>query len=255
MATTTDGIARRPDPDRLGQLEEERSFLLRSLNDLDREHDAGDIDDIDYTTLRDGYTARAAAVLKAIESEQSALPRKPPRNLRLGGLWTVAVVVVAVIAGVLVAWASGDRLPGDSSSGDIAQNVTAKLAEARSLQASDLKGAIQRYDEVLQVEPDNPEALAYRGWLVTLVGSQANATDLVQKGEASLKRAMQVAPTYADPFCFEAIVRFRMFGDAAGASAPVQQCLALNPPQVVLGLVQGLKDEIDAAAGSSTTAP
>ncbi len=254
MSTTaTDG--RGPGADRLGELEEERAFLLRSLDDLDREHDAGDIDETDYVTLRDGYTARAAAVLRAIESAQAALPAKKPRNWRRIALWGAIVVVVAVAAGVLVAWASGDRLPGDTSSGDIAQNVTAKLAEARSLQASDLKGAIQRYDEVLQVEPDNAEALAYRGWLVALVGAQGNATDLVQKGEQSLQRAMQVAPTYADAFCFDAIVRFRMFADAAGASAPVQQCLALNPPQEVLGLVQGLKQEIDAAAGSTTTAP
>ena len=102
-----------------------------------------------------------------------------------------------------------------------------KLAEARSLQASDLKGAIQRYDDVLQVEPDNAEALAYRGWLVALVGSQGNATDLVQKGEQSLQRAMQVAPNYADAFCFEAIVRFRMFSDAAGASA--RRCTSASP--------------------------
>jgi hypothetical protein len=239
--------------DRLAELEEERAFLLRSLDDLDREHDAGDIDETDFVTLRDGYTARAAAVLRAIESEQAALPTRRPRNWRRISLWAAVVVAVAVAAGVLVAWASGDRLPGDTSSGDIAQNVTAKLAEARSLQASDLKGAIQRYDEVLQVEPDNAEALAYRGWLVSLVGAQANAADLVQKGEESLQRAMQVAPSYADAFCFEAIVRFRMFADAAGASAPVQQCLALNPPQEVLGLVQGLKQEIDAAVGGSTT--
>jgi hypothetical protein len=256
MSTTaTDGTGRAADPDRSGELEEERAFLLRSLDDLDREHDAGDIDETDYTTLRDGYTARAAAVLRAIESAQAARPSKGRRNWRRIALWVAVVVVVAVAAGVLVAWASGDRLPGDTSSGDIAQNVTAKLAEARSLQASDLKGAIQRYDEVLQVEPDNAEALAYRGWLVALVGAQANATDLVQKGEQSLLRAMQVAPTYADGFCFDAIVRFRMFNDAIGASAPVQQCLALNPPQEVLGLVQGLKQEIDAAAGSTTTAP
>jgi len=251
--STTDG--RRADLDRLAELEEERSFLLRSLDDLDREHEAGDIDETDYTTLRDGYTARAAAVLRAIESERAALPSRPRRNWRRIALWTAVVVLVAVAAGVLVAWASGDRLPGDTSSGDIAQNVTAKLAEARSLQASDLKGAVQRYDEVLQVEPDNPEALAYRGWLVALVGAQANASDLVQKGEQSLRRAMQVAPSYADAFCFEAIVRFRMLADAAGASAPVRQCLALDPPQDVLGLVQGLKQEIDGAvAGSTTTA-
>ena len=240
-------MATRADPDRLAELEEERSFLVRSLDDLDREHEAGDIDDADYATLRDGYTARAAAVLRAIESQQAALPPKRPRRIGRILAWGAAVVAVAVLAGVLVAWASGDRLPGDTSSGDIAESVTSKLAEARSLQSSDLKGAVQRYDEVLKVEPDNAEALAYRGWLVALVGSQANATDLIQSGEESLQRAMQVAPTYADPFCFEAIVRFRMFNDAAGASAPVDRCLALNPPQEVVGLVQGLKAEIDAA--------
>jgi tetratricopeptide (TPR) repeat protein len=246
----------KPDPDRLAELEDERSFLLRSLDDLDREHEAGDIDDADYTTLRDGYTARAATVLRAIESQQAALPPKRPRNWRRIGLWSAGLLVVAVLAGVLVAWASGDRLPGDSSSGDIAESVTSKLAEARALQASDLKGAIQRYDEVLKVEPDNAEALTYRGWLVTLVGTQANATDLIQSGEQSLQRAMQVAPSYADPFCFEAIVRFRVGNDPAAAATAVNQCLALNPPQQVLGLVQGLKAEIDAAlAGSTTTSP
>jgi len=246
----------RPDPDRLAELEDERSFLLRSLDDLDREHDAGDIDDADYTTLRDGYTARAATVLRAIESQQAALPPKRRRDWKRIGLWSATLLAVAVVAGVLVAWASGDRLPGDTSSGNIAESVTSKLAEARALQATDLKGAIQRYDEVLKVEPDNAEALTYRGWLVTLVGSQANATDLVQSGEQSLQRAMQVAPSYADPFCFEAIVRFRIGNDPPGASSAVNQCLALNPPQQVLGLVQGLKVEIDAAvAGSTTTSP
>ncbi len=249
-------MATETDPDRLAELEEERAFLLRSLDDLDREHEAGDIDDADYTTLRDGYTARAATVLRALESHHAALPPKRPRNHTRLALWAGVLVVVAVLAGMLVAWASGDRLPGDTSSGDIAESVTSKLAEARSLQGTDLKGAIQRYDEVLRVEPDNAEALAYRGWLVTLVGSQAGAQDLVQSGEQSLQRAMQVAPNYADPFCFEAIVRFRVGNDPAGASAAVDRCLALNPPQQVLGLVQNLKAEIDAAlAGSTTTSP
>lgn len=50
----------------LRQLTERREFLLESLRDLDDEHRAGDIDDADYTTLRADYTARAAAVLKAL---------------------------------------------------------------------------------------------------------------------------------------------------------------------------------------------
>ena len=49
------------DPDSLAHLEEEREFLLRSLRDLEREREAGDIDDDDYRTLHDDYTARAAS--------------------------------------------------------------------------------------------------------------------------------------------------------------------------------------------------
>jgi hypothetical protein len=48
-------------------LEEERGFLLRSLEDLDAELAAGDIAGADYEMLRDRYTARAAAVLRALE--------------------------------------------------------------------------------------------------------------------------------------------------------------------------------------------
>ena len=40
------------DLDELAGLEEQRAFLLRSLRDLEREHDAGDIDEADYETLK-----------------------------------------------------------------------------------------------------------------------------------------------------------------------------------------------------------
>jgi hypothetical protein len=41
-------------PDELALLEEERRFLLRSIDDLDREQAAGDVDDADYAAVRDG---------------------------------------------------------------------------------------------------------------------------------------------------------------------------------------------------------
>jgi hypothetical protein len=50
------------------ELAEERDFLLRSLADLDAEREAGDIDEHDYGTLRDGYTSRAAAVLRTLDA-------------------------------------------------------------------------------------------------------------------------------------------------------------------------------------------
>ena len=53
-------------------LEEERDFFLRSLRDLEVEHDAGDIDDADYDALKDDYTVRAAAVIRQLAGEDPA---------------------------------------------------------------------------------------------------------------------------------------------------------------------------------------
>ena len=59
----------------LAALGEERDFLLSSLRDLEAEHDAQDIDDVDYETLRDDYTARTAVVLRAIERAKQPVSR------------------------------------------------------------------------------------------------------------------------------------------------------------------------------------
>lgn len=60
-----------------GLLDEQR-FLLRSLQDLDEELAAGDIDDADYELLRSRYTARAAAVLRALQGGAGPAPPAPP---------------------------------------------------------------------------------------------------------------------------------------------------------------------------------
>lgn len=75
--TTTESSAGGAD---LEALEQERQFLLRSLADLDAELEAGDIEEDDYRTLSDDYTARAATVLKAIEALSRPKPgaKAPP---------------------------------------------------------------------------------------------------------------------------------------------------------------------------------
>ena len=47
--------ATRNDPDALAALEEERDFLLRSLDDLERKDAAGDVDVTDYAQREDSY--------------------------------------------------------------------------------------------------------------------------------------------------------------------------------------------------------
>jgi hypothetical protein len=247
------------DPDRLARLEEERRFLLRSLDDLERERAAGDLEDADYEELRDGYTARAAAVLREIETGRAALPpAKPRRTGRLAAVW-VGVAAFGVVAGLLLAQAFGQRGAGDTLTGDIDTSLNTLLVEARGLQVSDPRAAIDTYDEVLKIQPDNVEALTYRGWMLVQVGAAADdrgvpgGEELVARGEEGFDRAIALRSDYADPSCFKAITRFRFYGDAAGAKGPVDACLAADPPQVVLGLVQNLQAEVDAALATTTT--
>src|SRR5207237_112343 len=120
------------DPDALAHLEEEREFLLRSLRDLEREREAGDIEDGDYRTLRDDYTVRAASVLRAIDEGRAQLPAPRRRRPRRVVATVAAVVAVAVGAGVLVARASGERVAGRPGSGSLPTGEADQLAQARA---------------------------------------------------------------------------------------------------------------------------
>ena len=159
-------------PDQLAELEEERRFLLRSITDLDREHHYGDVDDHDYETLRDGYTARAANVLRAIEAGQEQIAQRRPRRPKVLAAWIVGTLAVASLAGWLVAHTSGQRLPGQSISGGLpGDEIALKLAEARQFLGVDAQQAILRYQEVRELDPDNAEALTYMGWLIAQSGT------------------------------------------------------------------------------------
>lgn len=52
-------------------LTEERDFLLSSLRDLEVEFAAGDLSDVDYQTLKDDYTVRAADVIRSLNELQN----------------------------------------------------------------------------------------------------------------------------------------------------------------------------------------
>lgn len=245
-------------PDQLTELEEERRFLLSSLADLEREHAAGDVADDDYRTLKDGYTVRAAEVLRSLEAGRA--PKRVTRSLaeRRRGLVTIGVtVLVAAIAGFAVVRYVAPRQGNLGPTGDIVDAVAAKLSLARQQQGQgDITGAIATYQDVLKTDPDNAEARTYLGWMIatTYLGQDVTVTTAsdIQKAnmtaaEALLDTAIRLNPAYADPKCFKAVVRFRFFEDASGAKAAVDACLASDPPAVVAGLVTKLKADIDAA--------
>ena len=202
------------DADRLAELDVERQFLLRSLADLEREHEAGDVDDVDYETLRDGYTARAAATLREIE-RGSQSPPPPPKHWGRILAWVGVVAVVAVAAGFVLARSWGDRGSGDvSPTGGIDDDgtVSAMLSEARSSMETDPLHAIDVFADVLQVDPDNVEAITYGAWLSVASALQSGNEEFFAAAAdpalAQFDRAIELDPTYADPHCFTAIVLF-----------------------------------------------
>jgi hypothetical protein len=243
------------DSDRLAELEDERRFLLTSLTDLERERAAGDIDDDDYQTLKDGYTARAAAVLREIDDGRRASPPRPPGRwgriaVAIGGLAAVAIGL-----GLLVAHFAGQRLPGQTVSGGIAEDSNSRLAQARALLSTDPARSLLLYEEVKQVDPDNAEATTYLGWLLSIQAANTGSADAVTKAEGLLDDAIALGPQRADAYCFKAVVRFRFLSDAATARTALDRCVALHPPAEVAGLVQGLSAEIDAALGGAASPP
>lgn len=235
------------DPEHLARLEEERAFLLDSIRDLEREREAGDVDDADFRTVRDGYVARAAAVLREIEQGRAPAAAAPGRPWWRRLVVPVATLAVGVGLGLLVSNYAGQRLPGQTVTGGTPlDEVATLLAQGRSLLNTDTAGALAAYQQVLDIEPDNAEARTYTGWLVVLNGRQAEDDEQVRQGIELLTSAASIDPLYADPHCLLAVAngRFLAVPEVEVARAEGQKCLDANPPRDMLPMIQQLLDSL-----------
>jgi hypothetical protein len=237
-------------PDRLAELEEEQRFLLRSIADLQREHAAGDIDDADFRSLRDGYVSRAAAVINDISVGRDSLAGRPRRSKKKLGAGLAVAAGLAVGSGVVLARAVGDRAPGQVITGGQFDDVAISLSRARQLLATDPSAAIEEYKKVLDVEPDNVEALTYSGWLVVLQGNATGADDTVGIGIEVLASAREIDPTYPDAVCFMGVANAEMLTTPKldVAMPLLEECLAKNPPAEVRQLVESVLATAQAAS-------
>jgi tetratricopeptide (TPR) repeat protein len=240
------------DPARPDVLRDEQRFLLESLRDLERERAAGDIDDVDYATLRDGYVARAAAVTREIEGLDSPRTERRPGRRATKVMAALMVLALAIGAGVWVARQSGQRLPGQVSSGGIEQSTAGLLATARTLNFSDPVRAVETYSQVLKLEPDNVEALTYRSWVLALSSRDA-AADIKRVALATavtdMLTAQSIDPNYPDAHCLLGIVYFRFLENAKLAQPQLTVCSDNNPPSEVRDMVTAVLQEVNAALG------
>lgn len=252
MSTRTEARSRR-------ELEEERDSLLAALEALDGELADGDIEPAEYDALKDDYTARAAAVIRAIEAvgpgpsgaaaesrpeEDASRAASHGRKRARLGVGILAAVAMVAVAGVLVSRSADQRRPGEAATGEIAATgpttqVAADLQRARQLTGEgQTLAAIKLYDEILVRDPRQPEALAYRGWLVRLAGRQAGNPQLMDNGLEYLNQAVAADPRYPDAHFFRGLMLYQDKGDAAAAIPELRAFLAAGPPPEMVGLVE-----------------
>ena len=218
-------------------MDDEREFWLESLDDLDEELAAGDLEPEDHQVLSRSYTRRAAQAIRG-DKEKSEEADGGGRGKLIAVV--AGLVVVGVLAGVFLARAVGSRHSGDTITGnDAVSSVPSLLRNAEeSAAAGDLGEAIAIYDRVLERSPSNPTALAYKGWFLALQGQEAEAADV-------LADAVVAAPDYPDARAFRAILLYRT-GDCSGAAAELASFDATKPPEFISQLVesQGLRTNI-----------
>ncbi|MDQ2678109.1 MAG: hypothetical protein M3Y51_05150, partial [Actinomycetota bacterium] len=227
----------RLDLDEIALLEEERDHLLASLEDLEREFAAGDMDELDHQTLKDDYTARAAAVLEALDEQHSALrDAAPTRRPWVTAAVALGVVAFAVVAGLLLARSSGQR--GNGVITGAVNTQRAELARCQSVSFQEPAEGIDCYAEILEDAPDQIEALTYQGWAMV-------RSDDVKGGAANFERVVELDPTYPDVRVFRAVVAARA-GDHERAAEEIDVFYRNDPSPAAQQVLasQGLEREI-----------
>ncbi len=249
--------------DELAALDDERAVLLRSLGDLDAEYAAGDLCDADYHALKDDYVGRTASVIRRRSDIEAGIAERVDTARSAAPRWrtpvAVAVTIVAAIgAGLAVARFAGERVGTQGLTGtvnaagaDRSAEVSKLLKEAQDKLAVDPLASLKSYDAVLAIDPQNPEAIAYGGWLLRIVAQSAdgaNRDELITSARARLDRAIAVAPSYPDARAFRGVLMLRDLDDPTAANTDFEALDALNPPPFVKQLVASAREEAAARA-------
>jgi cytochrome c-type biogenesis protein CcmH/NrfG len=275
-------MSTRIDPEERQELEQERDFLLKSLDDLETERSDGNIDDESFRELHDDYTARAAATIRVLRDGVDSRPAAPRVSWRRRGVVIGGIVALAALSAVTLAAALGARLPGQTSSGNAPaaspsreqrqsrleaavkanpNDAGARLALARFLEErGDIVGSLKQLDEAVRVAPDNVDALANAGRVRFIVSGQVPSPDaqrqLVTSSRTLLDRAVQADPNHADAHFYRAVLLLDGYKEVDAAVGEFQRYLVLAPDgQFATQARNALAQTLEPPSGSGTVPP
>jgi hypothetical protein len=275
------------------ELEEERDFLLRSLQDLEAEHGAGDIDDLDYQALKEDYTTRAATVLRALaapsdpadpvdEEESLAEVAAEPgdsgisdasrgdpgeaadmpvaTSTRAAGLPRRRKPVLIAVSAVIVLGGIGWAVVASSSHREAGEEITGQGVGVSQetkllLQAQQ---AADRGDPVTELR-DARAILATdptQPQALTMEGwllAQTQQPKLLAQGIGLLALAEQVDPSFAEPHAYRGIA-FLSEGDNRDAIPELKWYLAHKPDPKLAPKIRAALAKAQAAVARSKAA-
>lgn len=231
-------------------LEDEREFLVASLEDAEREHEAGDLSDDDYAVLTRRDRTRLDEVTglltahdedEANEAKEVATNGASPRGAATGQrsrrplvLVLAGTALVLIGAVVLVIRLTSDRLPGQTATGSVqlsqAQRINQELGQADALlSANDVTDAAKLYSQVLQLDPHDPPALAQLGWLTYEQGVVGSDTKSVTAGRDLVEEAIAADGSFGPAHLYDGVILLDTDHNAAGAVAQFEKFLAEHP--------------------------
>ena len=219
---------------------ERKEFLLKSLQELDQELESGNLSSDDHDMLVRRYTRELAGIAESEKATSSGQqPKKRYRTKAL--LWSLGVVLLGVVAGITVSQTSGDRSEGESITGSIRKSVNTQISEAQMLLGNrDRWGeAIEIFDQVLEVQPSNVEAMTYRSWLNYQSGADADIQI------AAWEEVLVLEPSYPDALVFISIALSNE-GRHSQAATYLDELRSSPVREDILGIVQqrGLYGEV-----------
>jgi tetratricopeptide (TPR) repeat protein len=235
------------DADRLATIDDELAFALRSLDDLEHEHDTGQLGDEQFNRLHSEYVVRAAEAARKQRHETKLRTTATPHRLRFRASVAIGLAVAAVGTVFALHHGSQPRADGATITGNQALSGTtnasspgqvgADAAAEKSLLSGDLPGALKQYLTVLDSNPRDVEALTYAGWISYLGGVPKKALPLLTQAES-------VDPTYPDAHAFRGIVLFKAHVGRAEAASELKTYLRLVPNGQMSGQVSAVLAQV-----------
>jgi tetratricopeptide (TPR) repeat protein len=236
-------------------LNDQREFLLRSIDDAERELEAGDLAqaDFDVLVLRDRQRLAEVEVALAglgpeapedLEPTSSITPAADTPTRRRFSPWRRVGIVAAcllIVAGavILVNHAVHPSLPGQPVTGTVTQSKVKLLAEELTEAAvlnnnGEAVQALQLYQKVLTQDPGDPIALANSGWLEWENGNAGKSAPAEQAGRTAEKKAIALAPSYWAGHLFLGLIILNQDHNPSGAITQFTKFLGDSPPDAEL---------------------